>query len=377
MPNAKNTIIEAYIFKQVLNPVIGSITALTLIALLSQSLGQFDLIIERGQSLWVFLKITILSLPQLTGILLPLSLFIGSLVALNKLSSDNELIAMRSSGLSIGAIAESVGRLAILFAFAGILINLFIAPLANREMRKELLRIKNDLVSTLVREGEFSNSDSGLTVYVQRIDQNTHLRQIFVRASEDNGFDRTYSAREGRLLSENGRTVMFMTDGSTQQLNDKGVMEHLTFKQYSFDITPYLVKNDYVSFKAQDRFLHELIFPNPNDPEMMNASEEYLAEAHSRLSSPLYNLSFGFLALYAILAAKFSRTGHGLRIAIISSIAAVSRILGVIILAAAAESHIINFLQYIIPLASFTYVIFKIRKLDYSKPIYGDNYANI
>jgi len=207
---------------------------------------------------------------------------------------------------------------------------------------------------------------------VQRIDQNTHLRQIFVRAAEEEGFDRTYSAREGRLLSEKGRTIMFMTDGSTQQLNDKGIMEHLTFKQYSFDITPYLVKDDYVSFKAQDRYLHELIFPNPNDPEMMGSAGEYLAEAHSRLSAPLYNLSFGFLALYAVLAAKFSRTGHGSRIAIMAAIAATSRILGVIILAAASENSILNFLQYLIPLASFGYVIFKLRKLDRSKDNDGE-----
>jgi len=158
MPKANRPILEPYIFTQVLKPVIGAIIALTLIALLSQSLSQFDLIIERGQSLWVFLKITFLSLPQLTGILLPLSLFIGSLVALNRLSGDNELIAMRSSGMPIGAIAESIGRLTILITFLALFINLFIAPMANREMRQELLRIKNDLVSTLVREGEFSNS---------------------------------------------------------------------------------------------------------------------------------------------------------------------------------------------------------------------------
>ena len=77
-----------------------------------------------------------------------------------------------------------------------------------------------------------------------------------------------------------------------------------------------------------------------------------LAEAHSRLASPLYNIAFMSLALAAVIGGAFSRLGYGRRMAIIGAAAAVLRILGFAAQAACDDNVWLNVIQYAIPLGA-------------------------
>ena len=79
---------------------------------------------------------------------------------------------------------------------------------------------------------------------------------------------------------------------------------------------------------------------------------KYLAEGHSRLSSPLYSLAFMALALGAVVGAGFSRMGYGRRIAIFAAIAALVRIMGFAVQAACDDSAWLNVFQYVVPMAA-------------------------
>ena len=50
------TLIQGYLFRQIARPVVGACAALTGIGILSQSLDQLEVIVERGQSVWVMIK---------------------------------------------------------------------------------------------------------------------------------------------------------------------------------------------------------------------------------------------------------------------------------------------------------------------------------
>ena len=59
------TLIQRYLFRQIGLPIVAAVAALAGIGLLSQSLDQLEVIVERGQSVWVMVKLTLLALPQL------------------------------------------------------------------------------------------------------------------------------------------------------------------------------------------------------------------------------------------------------------------------------------------------------------------------
>lgn len=355
--------LDRYIFRQLILPVGGAVAALTAIALLSQSLTQFDLVVERGQSAWVFIKITLLSMPQLAGLIFPIALFVGTLVALTRMQGEHEFTAAYASGMSLMRVAYPILRIAIYFTLISLLVNLFIQPLTNRAMRQELFNVKNDLISSLVKEGDFSTSESGLTIYVQKIDQNGLLRQIFIRTDEPDGKDQTFAAREGRIKKIDGSSLLIMRNGSNQQLSGKGVLDHLTWDEYSFDITSYFTSDDYLQYKEGDRYMHELAFPVRYDYEK-TVWQKYYAEANARIANPLYNLAFVMLAIVSVLGGRFSRNGYAKRIAIAAAAAAATRIFGVVVETASASAWIINILQYVVPMVPVFISLRLIRKHD-------------
>ena len=357
--------LDRYFFRQMLVPVIGAVAALTAIGLLSQSLAQFDLVVERGQSAWTFFKVTMYSLPGLAGLIFPIALFVGLLVALTRLQGEHEFTAAFAAGVPMMKAAAPAIRIGVYFMLISLVSNLFIQPMASRLFRQELFHIKTDLVSALVKEGAFSTSDTGLTIYVQSIDQNGLLRGIFIRTPAAGGHDATYSAKEGRLKHEGGASVLVMRHGSNQQINAKGTLENTVWDQYSIDVTPYFTNDDYLDYREGDRYMHELLFPMKYDWEHLT-SRKLQAEAHARLSGPLYCLAFVLLAVVAVLGGNFNRNGYAGRIAITCAVAAMVRIAGVIATTAAAAAEPMNILQYLVPLIPIIICLNMMRKHDRS-----------
>ncbi|MBW8881045.1 MAG: LptF/LptG family permease [Asticcacaulis sp.] len=365
--------LERYIFRQLIVPIVGAVAALTAIALISQSLTQFELVVERGQSAWTFLKVTLLSMPLLSGLIFPIAIFVGTLVALTRLQGEHEFTAAFASGVPLIQAAAPIIRIGVYFTLLSLASNLFLQPMTARAMREELFRIKNDLVSSLVKEGDFSTSPSGLTIYVQRIDQNGLLRQIYIRTPTNiPGQDRTYAAREGKIRTVNGEAILVMRDGSTQQVTAGGVLDHTTFTEYSMPITRFFASDDYMQLKEGDRFIHELVFPNLKLPgeggwyERQNRLK-LLAEAHARIAGPLYNLSFVLLAIIAVLGGRFSRNGYTGRIAVAGAAAIVLRLLGVVMQTVANEAEWLNILQYLLPVIPIVVCLSLIHKRDHTQ----------
>jgi len=72
-------LLQRYIFSQAFLPAVLSLSALALLALLTQSLQTLDLIVENRQSAATFFYITFLVLPQLIGIIMPLAVFMAAI----------------------------------------------------------------------------------------------------------------------------------------------------------------------------------------------------------------------------------------------------------------------------------------------------------
>jgi len=92
--------IPRYILGQCVGPLVFSLSVLTAIVWLTQSLQRIDLIVERGQTAAVFLVITLLILPSLLAVITPFALFAAVLYALHRMHSDSELVVMYAAGVS-------------------------------------------------------------------------------------------------------------------------------------------------------------------------------------------------------------------------------------------------------------------------------------
>ena len=350
-------LIDRYLFKQLLGPTLLAVVSLTGVMLLSGSLEFLDLIVNQGQTTAVFVKLTLLGLPGLVSMMLPIAIFAASLVALNRLQTEQELVVCFAGGMSRWRVISPVLRLAVMAATVALVINLWLAPLCTRAQREELFKVRTDLASTLIRPGRFTQPSANLTVYASAVEGKNTYKNLFVDEMKPDGGSSTFSAKEGQIGQRNGQPVLIMHHGSEQSLSKTGVLDYVVFDEYTFDLTPYLPKGDAVHYKASDRYLHELFYPDMTQPwERANRLKLY-AEGHQRLSEPLYNIALVALALSAVLGGGFSRLGYGRRIMVASALAAITRIAGVGMQAVADDNIWLNLLQYAAPMAAVAWAL--------------------
>ena len=344
-------LIQRYLFRQISTRVVAACAALAGIGVLSQSLDQLEVIVERGQSVWIMIKLTLLAVPQLLAVILPFGLFVGALIALTRLQREQELTAAFAGGMTRWQVISPAARIGVLVALVTLLVNVFILPWAQQEARRQAFDIRTDLAALLVEEGQFVQGPDGLTVYVQQIEQNGLLKNLFIY-QEDEGKVTTWDAAEARFGRANGAPVLTLNDGSWQQYSSSGVLNYLSFDNYVFDLSPFTATTETVRYKPSDLYLSQLLRPTPDLLETAGSRGELLAEAHSRIASPLYVLVAMAMAMAAIMGGAFSRTGYSARIAKAAAAFLVVRIVGFALVAASAWNGWMNVLQYVVPIVA-------------------------
>ena len=345
------TLIQGYLFRQIARPVVGACAALAGIGILSQSLDQLEVIVERGQSVWVMVKLTLLAVPQLLAVIIPIGLFVGALIALTRLQREQELTAVFASGVTRWSAIRPAVRIGAFAALLTLVVTTVGQPWAQRQARAEAFAVRTDLAALLVEEGQFVEGPDGLTVYVQQIEQNGLLKNLFVYL-EDGDKVTTWDAAEARFSRKDGQPYLTLVDGSWQRYSSRGVLEHFSFGRQDMPLGQYAEVTDRVRYKPSDLYLTQLFNPSPADLERVGSAGELAAEGHSRLSAPLYALMAMAMALTAIMGGAFSRTGYSLRIAKIAGVFLIVRIAGYGVVSASAWNGWLNVFQYLLPIVA-------------------------
>ncbi|MEO0655644.1 MAG: LptF/LptG family permease, partial [Pseudomonadota bacterium] len=91
---------DRYMLAQLL--VIFGLTSVVLVMIywINQAVRLFDFLIGSGQSATVFLEFTILTLPNVIRLVLPVAAFVAAVFVTNRLSSESELVVVQSTGYS-------------------------------------------------------------------------------------------------------------------------------------------------------------------------------------------------------------------------------------------------------------------------------------
>lgn len=349
--------IQKYIFYSVLKAVITIVGGLALLALLAQGLQQTDLIVDNRQSALTYLRVVFLGAPQILAILSPIALFVAALNALNRVHRDSEIVVSQSAGMTRWQIASPVVRLAVIVAIAHLCVNLFVQPMAQRELRETISDARADLVSSLIRPGAFTYPVDGLTIYV-RESSGGQFSGMLIADTRVPDAAVHYIAQSGTIIDIEGQPAIRMTNGQIQQVDVQSQLSVLNFDDYVFELADFLAEDSDLVLKASDRFLHELFYPDLSDYYEATRQDEFLAEAHARLASPLMNIAMGLLAVLAIVGGNFSRRGYQKRIFISVAGALVLTILSLSIAPSAADDPALNIVQYLIPILTTLIVAF-------------------
>ncbi len=342
--------LQAYVFRQVMIPLLAILGGLVGVAILTQGLNQLDIIVDQRQSTLAFVWVTILSLPQLISLIMPLAVFFAVTYAVNRMHTESEIAVAFAAGVSPWQIVSPVMKLAALAALAHLAVNVLIQPASYREMRETVHQMRTDFAASLVREGEFTTPADGLTFYAREVNAGGVLRDLFIDDRRDADRPTTYTARVGLIVTAGGKPAVVMRQGQIQQPKSDGSVDLLDFDQYTLELGGFIDTDDEYILKPSDRFLAELFFPDLTNHYDQSNARRFLAEGHHRLSSPLLDFTLALIALVGLIAGDFSRRGYGGRIAVAAGLALIVRIFALGIQAACVDEPSLNVVQYIFPL---------------------------
>jgi lipopolysaccharide export system permease protein len=306
------TRIDRYVLSQLTLSLVLVTAGLVALIWLTQSLRFIQIIVNRGLSPLVFVKLTFLLIPSFVATILPITCFIVVLFVYARLAGDRELTVMRATGLSDLALARPA--LMVAGAAMGVCyyLNIFLVPASLTAFRAYEFEIRNQIAAFLLEPGVFTQVSSNVTVYVQSRGPDNSLRGILIEDGRQSDAPATILARSGQLsVGANGPSVE-LEHGSREQLDPKtGRLDLLTFARNEVSLAAAQQNAAVDRPDAAAASLVELFHPGP----LLSASDQskWLVEGYRRLSAPLTVVGFTLIGLLATLGGAFRRHGAILR----------------------------------------------------------------
>jgi lipopolysaccharide export system permease protein len=184
----------------------------------------------------------------------------------------------------------------------------------------------------------------------------------------------TYLSDHGRIVEQEGKSFLIMNEGHIhRQQEGSQEVNIVSFDSYLFDIERLAAldrkpASGPADYKPRELFLHELIWPDPNNVEYKKNKRKFYAELHDRLASPLYAILFVLIAVLHLGYARTTREGRLQSLVTAFAVAALFRVLGLTITNMAAKKDWAVYAMYGLPLAGIAGVVlmlaFNIRPLS-------------
>ena len=308
-----------YIFRTALLAFLASLCVLTAVIWISQALRQFDLLTSKGQTILLFLNLTSLIVPSLIAFITPVALFAACLYTLNRLNADSELVVMSASGMTPLRLLSPLLALAVLLVLVNGFISLYAMPWSFRQIQDIGAKVRADIVTRVVREGQFVQLDQGFVFHYRERGAKGALLGIFMQDRRDPERVNTYLAEAGQTVETAGQNFLVLEKGSIQRQQpgskDAAIV---VFERYAIDLAQFAPGGEGVNYKPRERSTLELMALNYDDAYVKRAPGRFWSELHDRFTAPLYNLVGALTAFLFLGQARTTRQGRG--VSIISAI---------------------------------------------------------
>ncbi len=320
-----NTAINRYILKEMIPPFVVINFFLIFVFLMMSILEITNYIVNYKLSLTACLLYMLYYLPFSMQFIIPMSVMMSILLTFLRMSSDNEVIALKASGISIYQMIPPV----FLFCLMGCLLTGWMAIYAvpwgwssKRSLMEEVIATSFEIG---LKERTFIESFDGRMIYVNQIDNNTaKLVDVFVEDRTNPNLVSTIVAPEGRLLSEPNNLLfkLQLMNGIINQVSIKGrewTINQSNFENYEINLD---VKRALEQRKGSSR--HRLEMSLKEMRQYLNAALEKdviyyrtRMDYYKKFSIPVACFVMGMLALPLGFQSTISKRSYGLMLGLL------------------------------------------------------------
>ncbi len=256
-------ILRNYFLKEFTGPLILSIIALSFVFTLGYLVQIAYLVINKGVDIFSVTKLFLFRVPTILIYILPISTLVSILLSMGRLSSDNEIVTIRASGVNLRTLVIPLLTLGLLLSMVMVIFNDKVIPYAHFESRKTLIDIGMQNPAAALEPGVFINSFDKYIIFIYSIDGN---KLYNVRIYEPQGDDkptRIIVAKKGEFLAlpEKNMVKLKLMDGTADEPdpNNPRNFYKLNFKTYFMSLNFADVKDkNAIEKKPKDMTINEL-----------------------------------------------------------------------------------------------------------------------
>ena len=318
-----------YIFRLNASALALILMSLTGILWIAMALKQLKLLTSQGQSSLIFIKMTMLALPNLLAVIAPIALLIATIHTLNRLNGDSELIILNAAGGNIRRIMTPLVLLALIFSTLLIMANAYVMPWSQRTLYSYVTQVRTDMISQVLQPGKFSSAEKGLTFHIKNRHLNGELQGLVMADSRNPAEHLTYLAERGNIVKQDGLSFLVMFNGHIIRQNPANDGARIViFEKYIIDLSKFGPRTATKRLKPSALYLHELWTPDLKSWSYLKYSGKMRAELHERLANPLYPIVFVLIAIAFLGQAQTTRQNRVRSVITAFGLAAATRLLG-------------------------------------------------
>ncbi len=316
-----------YIINEIWPTFLASLFVFIFIMVAARMLSITELIVTRGVRVTQVIGMVVYLLPDILTFALPAVTLISVVVAFLRLSVDSEIIALKSSGISLYQMLPPVVAFSFLVFFLGLAISIFAAPWGNRAFKDLIFKIAESKADIGIKERVFCEPFDNLVLYVNNFSRRERvLKDVFVVDRRDKDVTNTIVAEEGRIImrpDERIITIYFVR--GTIFVVDKNLSAARTIKFNTYGLNIGL-KDVMANLKSRRKAPHELSIGHlieqlKTAPKGDMRYNRMMRELLEKGSIPLAVLFMGIIgvALGAQIRARGRSAGIGVSLAVFSA----------------------------------------------------------
>ena len=243
-------LIDRWLLGQLLPPMLFAIGAFTAVSL---SVGiMFDLvrkIVEFGLPFEVALKVLFLKLPGFLVLSFPMSMLLATLLAYGKLSSNSELLALKSLGVANRRIIFPAVLLSIFMTLLTFTFNDSLVPMSNRVAENTMRTSLGKAISSeegkhimfsrygsqVDKSNKVSDSNENLThIFYAKYFRNNFMEEVTLIDFSRIGMEQILKAEKGEF--DQNKNLWIFYDGRLTITQDSGDISFINFNEYKYPL---------------------------------------------------------------------------------------------------------------------------------------------
>jgi lipopolysaccharide export system permease protein len=285
-----------YILRELGSLFFLSLLIFTFILVISRLGRMADLVINKGVDLTDIVLLIFYSFPAYLTFTFPMAFLLSTIVVLGRLSSENEILALKANGINLRSLLIPFAVLGLAIFVIGVLNTTVLVSHAGDAFRNTVVSIAKKSISVEDKEGTFNDSIPDVVIFIGKVNkQNRDLSGIFISDDRDEGVRQTISAERGIVnLDTNTLDLSFsLANGSVHRWEKASdTYQTVAFRDYVFamNLMKVLPRISEVRRRPHEMGLRELTarYRAATGPDKY----DYLLDLYKKFTIPLAAAAF-------------------------------------------------------------------------------------